>query len=100
VGAAELVKIDGRLAVAIVAQGLAPTRKSPPAYYAAWLYNSPGDAHFLGFAGTIGSNGRLETAGGAPSDASHFRQLILTLETQAHPKTPGQVVLAGTFTGA
>jgi hypothetical protein len=86
--------------VAIVAQGLAPTRKSPPAYYAAWLYNSPHDAHFLGFAGAIGSNGRLETAGGAPGNASHYHQLLLTLESQSHPKTPGQVVLAGTLTGA
>ena len=99
-GAAELVKIDGRLAVAIVAQGLAPTRKNPPLYYAAWLYNSPGHVHFLGFAGAIGSNGRLQTAGGAPSNAPQYHKLLLTLESQAHPKTPGRIVLAGTFSAA
>lgn len=99
VGAAELVKLNGRNGVAIVAQGLAPTKKNPPAYYAAWLYNSRSDAYFLGIVqGAVSSNGRLETGGYAPSNASHFHQLLLTLETQAHPKTPGQVMLAGTFT--
>jgi hypothetical protein len=99
VGAAEVVRLDGRLGVAIVAQGLAPTRKNPPAYYAAWLYNSPSDAHFLGFAGAVTSNGKLETAGAVPNDASRFHQLLLTRETKTHPTTPGQTVLAGTVTG-
>jgi hypothetical protein len=98
-GAAEVVKLDGRLGVAIVAQGLAPTKKNPPAYYAAWLYNSPTDVAFLGFAGAVSSNGKLETAGAVPNNASHYRQLLLTLETHNHPKTPGEVVLEGTLTG-
>jgi hypothetical protein len=99
VGAAEVVRLSGRLGVAIVAQGLAPTRKTPPGYYAAWLYNSPSDAHFLGFAGAVSSNGKLETAGAVPNNASHFHQLLLTLESKAHPTTPGQVVLVGALTG-
>src|SRR5579875_2929239 len=43
-GAAEFVRISGRMGVAIAAQGLAPNAKKPPNYYAAWLYNSPSDA--------------------------------------------------------
>jgi hypothetical protein len=97
-GAAELVRLDGRLGVAIAAEGLAATRKNPPAYYAAWLYNSPSDVSFLGFTGAVTSNGRLETAGAAPSNASHYHEVLLTLETQTHPKTPGHIVLSGTFT--
>ena len=98
-GAAEVVRLSGRLGVAIVAEGLAATRKNPPAYYAAWLYNSPSDVSFLGFAGAVSSNGRLETAGAIPNNASRYHQLLLTLETQAHPRTPSRTVLAGTLSG-
>jgi hypothetical protein len=47
----------------------------------------------------VGKNGRLETAGGLPSNAGRFKQLLVTLETTANPKSPGQIVLEGTLTG-
>jgi hypothetical protein len=65
-----------------------------------WLYNSPSDAHLLGFVNPgVTSNGRLSTAGALPSNANHFKQLIVTRETQASPKQPGSVILQGVLTG-
>jgi len=32
-----------------------------------------------------------------PANASHFGKLLLTLETQSNPKSPGTIVLQGTF---
>lgn len=99
-GIAEILKQGTNTGVAIVAQGVPANTTHPPNSYAVWLYNSPGDARLLGFVNPgVGSNGRLSTAGGLPSSASHFRQLIVTLETVQNPRTPGQVVLAGTLRG-
>jgi hypothetical protein len=99
-GIAEVLRQQGRTGVAIVAQGLVPNTKSPPNAYAVWLYNSPSDARILGFVNpSVGTNGRLQTAGGFPTNASHFHQLLITLETQSNPKTPGTIVLQGTLAG-
>jgi hypothetical protein len=99
-GIAEVLRQQGRTGVAIVAQGLVPNTKSPPNAYAVWLYNSPSDARLLGFVNpSVGTNGRLQTAGGFPTNASHFHQLLITLETQSNPKTPGTIVLQGTLAG-
>jgi hypothetical protein len=99
-GIAEVLQAQGRVGVAIVAQGLAANAKRPPNAYAVWLYNSPTDSHILGFVNpAVGSNGQLKTAGGLPSNASHYKNLLVTLETQSNPRTPGQVVLEGPLTG-
>jgi hypothetical protein len=103
-GAAEFVRIDGRMGVAIAAEGLAPNPKTPPNYYAAWLYNSPTDAYFLGYAAAVGSGGQLRTGGFVPSNAVRYHHLLLTLEavpkgcttSTCKPKTPGRIVLEGT----
>jgi hypothetical protein len=100
VGIAEVLQAQGKVGVAIVAQGLAANAKHPPNAYAVWLYNSPGDSHILGFVNpAVGSNGQLKTAGGLPSNASHYKNLLVTLETQSNPRTPGQIILEGALTG-
>jgi hypothetical protein len=38
-------------------------------------------------------------AGALPTNASHFKQLLVTLETQSNPRTPGKIVLQGALTG-
>jgi hypothetical protein len=64
--------------------------------YAVWLYNSPTDSHILGFVSPgVKADGRLQTAGVLPSNAAHFKQLLVTLETQAKPHGPGKIVLEG-----
>lgn len=100
VGIAEVLRTQGKTGIAIVAQGLTPNTKHPPNAYAVWLYNSPGDSQILGFVNPgVGSNGRLQTAGGLPTNAKHFQKLLVTLETQSSPKAPGSIVLEGALTG-
>jgi hypothetical protein len=97
-GVAEVLKQGGNTGIAIVAQGLPANTKHDA--YAVWLYNGPSDSHILGFVNPgVATNGRLSTAGALPTDAAHFKQLIVTLETQAKPKAPGTIVLQGALTG-
>jgi hypothetical protein len=100
-GIAEVLNEGSTDGIAIVAQNVTPNATHPPNAYAVWLYNSPTDAHILGFVNpAVGSSGRLSTAGGLPTNASHYKQLIVTVETSATPKTPGQIILSGPLSGA
>lgn len=100
VGIAEILNEGSSDGIAIVAQNIPPNTTKPPNAYAVWLYNSPTDSKILGFVDPgVGSNGRFSTAAGLPTNASHYKQLIVTLETTAQPKTPGQIILQGTLTG-
>jgi hypothetical protein len=93
-GAAEVVKQGSNTGIVIVAQGVPPNTGHDA--YAVWLYNSPSDNHILGFVNPgVKTNGRLQTAGVLPTNASHFKQLLVTLETQAKPHGPGKIVLQG-----
>lgn len=97
-GIAEVLKKGNTTAIAIVAQGVPANTKHNA--YAVWLANSPTDSHAvrLGFVNPgVGKNGRLQTAGGLPSNASSFKQLLVTLETKPTPKQPGPIVLQGQF---
>jgi outer membrane biosynthesis protein TonB len=97
-GIAEVLKQGSNTAIAIVGQGLPANSKHNA--YAVWLYNTPGDAVRLGFVNPgVGKTGRLETTGPLPTNAGHFKQLLLTIETNANPKQPGQIVLQGKLTG-
>jgi hypothetical protein len=95
-GLADVLKQGNTHGIAIIAQNVPPNTKHDA--YAVWLYNSPADAHILGFVNPgVGSNGRLSTAGPLPTNAGHFKQLIVTLETQGNPKQPGKIILQGPF---
>jgi hypothetical protein len=95
---AEVVKQGGKAAIAIVGHGLPPNTKHNA--YAVWLYNAPGDAALLGFVNPgVGKDGRVETTGPLPSNAVHFKRLLITVETTANPQQPGQVILRGNLTG-
>jgi hypothetical protein len=97
-GIAEILKQGANNGIAIVAQGVTPNTKHNA--YAVWLYNSPTDSHILGFVNPgVGANGRLSTAGGLPTNAGRYKQLIVTLETQANPHVPGTIILQGMLTG-
>lgn len=99
-GIAEVLKQGTTEGIAIVAQRMPPNTTKPPNAYAVWLYNSPSDAQRLGFVNPgVGSTGRLSTAGRLPANASHYKQVIVTVETTAHPKTPGPIILRGALTG-
>lgn len=100
-GIAEVLDEGSSQGIAIVADNVPPNKTAPhPNAYAVWLYNSPSDAHILGFVNPgVGSNGRLSTAGALPSNASRYKQLVVTVETQAKPAKPGTIILRGPLTG-
>lgn len=96
-GAAIVVRQGSNTGLVIRAQGM-PANTAHDAY-AVWLYNSPGDSRILGFVNPgVTSSGFMQTAGVLPTDASRFKQLLVTLETQAKPKAPGRVVLQAGLT--
>jgi hypothetical protein len=92
-GVAFIVQSGSAFGVIIQASGLAPNSHNA---YAVWLSNAPSDSTRLGFVNqSVGKDGKLETGGQLPANASHFKQLLLTLETQNNPKAPGPTVLQG-----
>jgi hypothetical protein len=96
-GASFVVQAGTAFGIIVEAQGLAPNSHNA---YAVWLSNSPTDSVRVGFVNTpVGKNGRLQTEGPLPSNAAHYKNLLLTLETSATPTTPGQVVLQGPLRG-
>jgi hypothetical protein len=100
-GIAEVLNEGSVDGVAIVAQNVPANKTAPhPNAYAVWLYNSAKDANLLGFVNpAVGKTGRLSTAGRLPANASHYKQLIVTVETTASPKQPGSIILQGAVTG-
>jgi hypothetical protein len=94
-GAALVVQEGTSTGIILEASGLQPNSHNA---YAVWLSNTPSDSTRLGFVNqAVGKNGRLETGGALPANATHYTKLLLTLETQNDPKTPGPVVLPGPF---
>jgi hypothetical protein len=64
--------------------------------YAVWLYNTPHAARLLGFITHHRDRaGTLTTSGVLPSNAGRYRRILVTLETQPRPKTPGKIILNG-----
>ncbi len=100
VGVAAVLDEGSAQGIEIVAQHMPPNATHPPNAYAVWLYNSSADAHLLGFVVPgVGPKGQLQTAGLLPSNASRYKQLVITIETSAKPKAPGPIVLQGAVIG-
>lgn len=97
IGVAQVVRDNGVLGIVIVAQDV-PANSAQNAY-GVWLYNSATSYKFLGFdPNLVGKNEKLEIAPSPlPADASDFKRLLITVETQQKPKTPGEVVLSAPF---
>lgn len=101
-GVANVVSQDGQRAIAVIAQGL---QASP--YYAVWLYTSPSQAQFLGFAPPVENSGeakgRLQGLAGLPENADQYRELVIARQSkessqgQEPPSRPGTIVLRGQF---
>jgi hypothetical protein len=96
-GVGIVVKEGNAYGVVIEAAHMAPNNKNA---YAAWLYNSPTDAYRLGFVSPpVGKSGTLQVGSTLPTNAGHYKQLLMSLETQSNPKSPGTIILQGPFTG-
>lgn len=90
---ANIISQGSQRAFALQAQGLAPTNAFA---YAVWLYNSPTDALALGFINQkVTANGKAQAIGPIPANASHYRAIVITEETQSRPTKPGTIVLEG-----
>lgn len=89
-GVAQVLSQDGQRALAVTGQDLQESSR-----YVVWLYNSPSDAQFLGFAPPVGKDGRLSGLAGLPEDASKYKQLVVTREKVDRPQRPGTIVLRG-----
>jgi hypothetical protein len=95
-GIVQVERVDGVIGMVIYAQGV-PANTAHNAY-AVWLYNSPTSYKFVGFVpNLVGKTGKLSTEGGLPTGATKYRRILITLETQQKPSTPGEVVLSGPF---
>jgi hypothetical protein len=95
-GVANIIAQGDQRALAIRAQGL--ERNTKRNAYAVWLAGGPdGAVKRLGFAPVVGKNGRLEGVAALPDDAKNYRRLELSLETDADPQRPTDVVLRGRF---
>jgi hypothetical protein len=93
-GAAVVVRQGAQTGLVIRAVGLPANTKRDA--YAVWLSSPNGSSQILGFVNpAVSSTGILQTAGVLPATASRFTQLLVTLETQAKPKTPGKIILQG-----
>jgi hypothetical protein len=90
------VYVRGRQRALIVAgQGLSEGA------YALWLYTDKDKSKLLGFVPQrVGNDGRFVTQGSIPTDASDYKQLVVSRETipqdaKTLPKTPATIVLRG-----
>jgi hypothetical protein len=92
VGNVQILSEDGKSGFYIQAEHIPATKHF---FYAIWLYNSPSSALPLSKSPAVGKSHKL--AGGAllPSNASSYKEILLTRETSAKPSHPGHVVLRG-----
>ncbi len=93
-GLVEVIADGSEHAFILAAEHLPPTHGFS---YAAWLYNTPTDAYFLGGGTTVGANGTLKAAQTLPANATHYATIILTEQHETRPKQPGPIVLSGPF---
>jgi anti-sigma-K factor RskA/sigma-70-like protein len=93
-GIAQVISVAKSQGIVIYATGMPANTKQN--FYEVWLYNSPSDDFSLGFVNPgVSKDGRLQTTGQLPTNVAHYKQLIVSLETQKKSKTPTNVVLQG-----
>jgi hypothetical protein len=94
VGTVEVLSEGGKRAFYIQAEHIPATKHF---FYAIWLYNSHTSALPLSKSPPVGKTHKLAGAALLPSNASSYREILLTRETSTRPKRPGHVVLRGAF---
>ena len=88
----EILSEGGKRAFYIQAEHIPATRGF---FYAIWLYNSHNSALPLSKSPPVGKSHKLAGAALLPSNASRYREILLTRETSTRPAHPGHVVLRG-----
>jgi hypothetical protein len=96
-GTVDEVLRNEQYSIVVHASGLAANTRHNA--YAVWLYTSGTSSERLGFVNPgVGAAGKLTTAGDLPKNASKYDEVLITLETNANPRAPGRIVLAGKAT--
>jgi hypothetical protein len=91
----QIVDAAGQQAINAVAQGLPTTSK---AAYGIWAYTSPSETRLIGGFDKKDDNGHLVYQGALPQDVTditHYREILVTRETNGSPKKPGVIYLRG-----
>jgi hypothetical protein len=93
-GIVQELRQNGQYRITVAASRLPANTKHNA--YAVWLYQSPSMSRLLGFVyPSVGTNGQLHTAGQLPPNASHYHEILITLETSQQPPEPSKIVLIG-----
>jgi hypothetical protein len=93
-GIAKIFRSTRGISLSLTVAGVSP--KVTQNRYAVWLYSAPNVARVLGFiTQRPDRHGTVTTGGVLPSDAGRYHQILVTLETQIHPTTPGKIILTG-----
>ena len=92
-GTVQILSEGEKKAFFIQAEHLPST--SGKTFYAVWLYNSPSSALALSKSPPVGASHKLAGAALLPSNASDYKEILLTRETSVRPSRPGPVVLRG-----
>jgi hypothetical protein len=93
-GVVDILSEKGKRAFFIEAQHIPASNGF---YYAIWLYNSPTSSLPLSRSPAVGSTHRLAGGSLLPASSGEYHEILLTRETNPHPKHPGHVVLRGPF---
>ena len=91
-GLADVLRQGSAYGLVIDAHGLPPSSRHSA--YAVWLARGPGRARLLGYDQNRVRH-HLSAAGALPAGFRRYREILITLETHAHPRRPGRVVLVG-----
>jgi sigma-70-like protein len=99
---AQVVRRGGTLGLVMQGQGLPKCGRRFA--YGVWLYNSPSDARLLGFVNSdkpsfdtcLTTGDKLVAVSGLPTNASHYKNLLVTRESgSSQPTKPGTILLRG-----
>jgi hypothetical protein len=91
----QIAQVNGQQKVNAVAQGLPDTSK---AAYGIWAYNSRSECRLIGGFDRADDKGHIVYQGNLPADitdVSRYREILVTREPHASPKTPGKIYLRG-----
>jgi hypothetical protein len=91
--AGDVLVRGGAMLLLLQGRGLAPNHGNS---YAVWLFNAPGDDRLLGLISPpVGRGGTFSSGTTLPDDAVRFHSVVITLERNSSPASPGTVVLRG-----
>ena len=93
-GLVEILSESGKKALFVQAEHIPATEGF---FYAIWLYNSHSSAQAVSRSPEVGETHSFSGAVALPGNASEFKEILITKETDTKPTRPGHVVLRGPF---